>query len=215
VLASSLTQRENIAQLYRTGLSAREIAEKTNTGIDAVYYTLRLLKVARRSHSENSKTRFARKPLSYHIKTSLSQSEELLKTASIMLYWAEGYKVGDMTTIDFANSDPAMALIFTKFLREICRVDETRIRAKLYCYDGQNVRLLTKFWSEYLSIPASQFTKPYVKAAANQGTRGPRMLHGLVHVRYCDKKLHRQILDWITEYQQLCVGGGVVNRRGL
>jgi predicted DNA-binding protein YlxM (UPF0122 family) len=123
VLASSLTQRENIAQLYRTGLSAREIAEKTNTGIDAVYYTLRLLKVARRSHSENSKTRFARKPLSYHIKTSLSQSEELLKTASIMLYWAEGYKVGDMTTIDFANSDPAMALIFTKFLREICRVD--------------------------------------------------------------------------------------------
>lgn len=132
-----------------------------------------------------------------------------------MLYWAEGYKAGKQTAIDFANSDPDMAAVFVRFLREICGVESKKVRCSLYCYEGQDIDALTAYWSRLLGVPLPQFTKPYIKRAAAPGPRGPRMTHGLVHVRYCDKKLLRQILDWIDEYRRESVGGGVVNRTTL
>lgn len=119
---------------------------------------------------------------------------------AIMLYWAEGYKAGK-GTVDFANSDPDMVVIFGKFLSEICRVDKERIRLHLYAYEGQNIKNLKKFWANMLGLSKQAFVKPYIKKAATPGPRGPRMLHGLVHVRYSDKKLFEQIIRWIDEYR--------------
>lgn len=199
VAALSQKQQEEAARLYRRGLSAQQVADHFGVSIHAAYYTLRKLKVPRRSAQETNKIRFEAKPLSYSLKTQLTEEEEQLKMAAIMLYWAEGYKVGSHA-IDFANSDPKMALIFRHFLSEICHVDEKRIRGHLYCYEGQDVKALTRYWSQLLSIPEKQFIKPYIKKAASPGPRGPRMLHGLVHIVYCDVKLLRQILAWIEEY---------------
>ncbi len=114
--------------------------------------------------------------------------------------------VQESNTIDFANSDPGMAVIFIKFLRDICGVTEDRIRCSLYCYEGQDIPALTTFWSTLLDVPENRFTKPYIKKG-DTGVRGPRMIHGLVHVRYCDKKLLSQVLQWIQEYCAKCVGG--------
>ncbi len=199
VAALSPKQQQEAARLYRTGLSAQQVADHFGVSIHAAYYTLRSLDVPRRSAQETNSIRFEAKPLSYNLKTKLSKIEERLKEAAIMLYWAEGYKVG-AHSIDFANSDPKMALIFRRFLSEICRVDEKRVRGHLYCYEGQDIKALTRYWSQLLSIPEQQFIKPYVKKAASPGPRGPRMLHGLVHIVYCDTKLLRQILTWIEEY---------------
>ncbi len=204
----SAGQRIQAANLYRSGLSVQQVADHFGVTLDATFYALRKLGVPRRTAQESNRIRFENKPLSYSIKDYLTQEEEDLKLAAVMLYWAEGYKVGK--TIDFTNSDPDMVIIFRRFLREICRVDESRIRASLYCYEGQDIESLHVFWSELLGIPRSQFIKPYIKAAA-PGPRGPRMIHGLVHVRYCDTKLLTQILRWIDEYRQKCVGGRVVN----
>lgn len=199
--ALSSKQQQRAARLYREGLSAQQIADHFGVSIHAAYYTLRKLKVPRRSIVEANQVRFEKKPLSYKLKDGLTKTEEALKSAAIVLYWAEGYKVGK-NTIDFANSDPEMALVFKRFLSTICRVDEKRIRGHIYCYEGQDVKALTHYWSRLLSIPEKQFIKPYVKKAANPGPRGPRMIHGLVHIVYCDTKLLKQILEWIDEYRQ-------------
>lgn len=199
--ALSSKQQLEAAKLYRGGLSAQQVANHFGVGIDAVFFTLRKLKEPRRSAKETNRIRFEAKPLSYNLKTKLSETEERLKEAAIMLYWAEGYKVG-AHSIDFANSDPKMALIFRRFLSKICRVDEKRIRGHIYCYEGQDVAALTHYWSQLLFIPEKQFIKPYIKKAASPGPRGPRMLHGLVHIVYCDTKLLRQMLAWIEEYSQ-------------
>jgi len=199
VAALTPKQQKEAARLYRNGLSAQQVADHFGVGLDASYYALRKQKVPRRTARESNRIRFEAKPLSYNLKTKLSKIEERLKEAAIMLYWAEGYKVG-AHSIDFANSDPKMALLFKRFLSKICRVDEKRIRGHLYCYEGQDIKVLTKYWSDLLSIPERQFIKPYVKKAAAPGPRGPRMLHGLVHIVYCDTKLLRQILTWIEEY---------------
>ncbi len=200
VAALSQKQQKEAARLYRGGLSAQQIANHFGVSIHASYYTLRKLKVSRRSVVEANRVRFEAKPLSYNLKTRLAPKEERLKMAAIMLYWAEGYKAGK-GTVDFANSDPDMVVIFWKFLSEICRVDKKRVRLHLYAYEGQDIKSLKRFWANLLKLSGQAFVKPYIKKAATPGPRGPRMIHGLVHVRYSDKKLFRQIIVWIDEYQ--------------
>ena len=198
--ALSRVRQQEAGRLYQSGLSAQQIADKLGVNLNATFYALRKQNIKRRSAKETNRLRFEAKPLSYQTKTRLTREEESLKQAAVMLYWAEGYKVSK-STIDFANSDPKMALIFMRFLTGICRVDKTRIRGHLYCYEGQDVAALTEYWSNLLSLPRGQFIKPYIKQAA-PGPRGPRMLHGLVHIVYCDKKLLLQLLTWIDEYAQ-------------
>lgn len=207
--ALSAEQRLDAVTMYRSGKSAQQIAAHFNVSIGAVYYALRKQDEPRRSHAEANGLAFESKASSYQIKPQLSQEDESLKLAAVMLYWAEGCKLGKQ--IDFTNSEPEMVLLFRRFLSEICGVDEQRIRCSIYCYEGQDIGKLTSFWSCFLRIPLTQFTKPYIKKAAVPGPRGPRMVYGLVHIRYCDKKLLRQILDWIEEYKLESVGGRVVN----
>jgi|SRR3989344_1574993 len=199
--ALSPKQQHEAARLYRSGLSAQQVADHFNISLDASYYALRRLKVKRRTAKETNSIRFEAKPLSYNLKTRLTKEEKQLKISAVMLYWAEGYKVG-RNTVDFANSDPDMVVIFWKFLSEICRVERKRVRLHLYAYEGQDIQNLIRFWCELLDLPKHHFIKPYIKKAATQGLRGPRMVHGLVHIRYCDTKLLRQILQWIEEYRQ-------------
>jgi predicted DNA-binding protein YlxM (UPF0122 family) len=199
--ALSKKQQKEAARLYWKGLSAQQIANHFDVSIHAVYYTLRRLKVPRRSPQETNKIRFEAKPLSYRLKTRLKKKEEELKMAAVMLYWAEGYKAGK-GTVDFANSDPDMVVIFWKFLSEICRVNKERVRLHLYAYEGQDIPGLKRFWAGLIGLSEQAFVKPYIKKAATPGPRGPRMLHGLVHIRYSDKKLFEQIIVWIDEYRE-------------
>lgn len=212
--ALSPDQQHSAISLYEGGMSAPMLAQYFAVSIDAIYYTLRHNNVPRRSPSQNSQIRFAAKPLSYELKEDLAEEDLRLKVAGVMLYWAEGYKAGERQ-VDFCNSDPDMMQLFRKFLSDICRVDETRLRAFIYCYEGQDIEALTSFWSERISIPREQFTKPYIKKQATPGPQGPRMIHGLVHIRYCDKKLLQQILSWIDEYRVECVGTQAVNEGTL
>jgi len=62
-----------------------------------------------------------------------------------MLYWAEGFQSEKAKMIDFANSKPEMISLFLKFLRQICGIDENRLRAYLYCYENQSPQKLIKF----------------------------------------------------------------------
>lgn len=197
----SSIQQDEAVRLYQSGLSAQQIADRFGVSIHATYYTLRKFNIPRRPANESNRIRFESKQLSFEIRTDLSPAEEELKLAAVMLYWAEGYKVGKQVTVDFANSNPYMAVIFRRFLSDICRIDEKRLRVHLYCYEGQNVAKLTRYWSQLLSIPVNQFTKPYIKHSSTSGSQGPRMIHGLAHICYSDKKLLRQILKWIEEYQ--------------
>ncbi len=211
----SLEKQQEAGRLYRSGLSAQQVADHFEVSLDATFYALRRLKVARRTSQQTNHLRFEAKPHSYRLKTKLTSEEERLKVAAIMLYWAEGYKIGK-GTVDFANSDPDMVLIFWKFLAEICGVDHSKIRLYLYAYEGQDVEKLIQYWCKFLGLPRKHFTKPYIKKATETvGPRGSRMIHGLVHIRYCDTKLLRQILVWIDEYRQKCVDGRVVNCTAL
>jgi hypothetical protein len=194
-------QLERVKKLYLgEKLSAKEIAQHLHVQLDAVYYFLRRHRVPRRSGSESSRIKFDKKASSYDIKKVLTVDEERLRLSAVLLYWCEGYKTEKSSGVDFANSDLHMVLLFLRFLREVCRVDETRIKVLLYCHDESAIEKLVHYWSDNLYIPKGQFTKPYVMQSHNLEKKH-KMPYGLVHIRYYDKKLLWQILEWIEEYK--------------
>jgi hypothetical protein len=153
-------------------------------------------KIPRRSYSEASYLIHKDKPR-FQIKSMLTDAEEKLRIAGIMLYWAEGTLKG--STVDFANSDPRMVKLFLKFLRKICGIREERLRLYLYTYSYLDLNEVKAFWHGATKIPLSQFTKPYIrKGHPNLSKR--KLPHGLVHIRYNDKRLLQTIDAWIQEY---------------
>lgn len=187
-----------VRQLYsEQSKSAREISEQLEVSIDAVYYFLRRHKIPRRTATEQNSLRFKRQPLSFTIKNKLSHFDQELFIAGVMLYWGEGSKWKGETTVDFANSDPQMVVVFVNFLRQICGVNEKRLRCYFYCYQNQNIEKIIRFWSRTTGIPVDQFTKPYVRKDYRPSKVG-KMPYGLIHIRYSDKKLLDMLREWIV-----------------
>jgi hypothetical protein len=192
---------KQIKSLYNEGYSLREIGEKLGYSIHAVFYFFRKQEIKRRSARETNSFIYQRKPTSFKVKESLSPEEEILKTAGIMLYWAEGSKYKGESKIDFANSDPKMISLFMVFLRNICGVEETKLRVYTYCFVNQDINELLSFWSNLTNIPKEQFTKPYVRQEFKESKKD-KMKYGLIHIRYNDKKLFLLIMDWIKQFTE-------------
>jgi hypothetical protein len=181
-----------IRDLYhKDKLSTHEVAEKLGISQWRVISLMRRKNIPRRTSSESNHILFLRKPLSYNKKEKLPLSEKFLHKAALMLYWAEGSKKGKHS-VDLANSDEKLILVFLKALRRIYRVDEKKLRVFLYCYANQSAVKLTRYWSRLLQIPKSQFIKPYIRRDFREEKRDV-MPNGLVHIRYCDKRLLEQI----------------------
>jgi len=192
---------QTIQSLYQVSkLSAPQISQKTGYSLNAIYYTMRKYSIQRRNPSDHNKITFDRKPLSFKVKNQLNQTEEKLRLTGSLLYWCEGYKTKKSKGIDFANSDVEMIICFVKFLRNICGVNEKRLRVLLYCHSSSNVDVLITHWSAATNIPKNQFTKPYVVKTSALDKKD-KMPYGLVHIRYADKKLLQLIMSWIEEYK--------------
>jgi len=195
---------EQVKELYyQKGHSARQVGEFLGRSTSNIYKFMKRQGLARRSAAETNNVAYTKQEPSFVLKKHLTQEEEKLKVAGIMLYWAEGYKnLGKKVrggTIDLGNSDPKMIQLFLKFLREICGVDESRLRIRLYCYANQNIDSLKDYWSTITIIPLKQFTKPYIREDFSPD-KIDKMKYGLAHIVYSDKKLFYQIKNWIEQY---------------
>jgi len=195
---------ENISKVkdlyYKEGLSVQDVANKLNVSIDAVFYCMRKNGWARRKSCESNSLKFEKAKPSFKPKKIGNEKLRTLKAIGTMLYWGEGSKAGTMT-VDFANSDKDMIILFLKFLREICGVDETRLRVYPYFYANQKINQNIKFWCNITKISKKQFTKPFIREDYDEN-KIHKMPYGLIHIRYSDKKLLKLIKDWINEYKE-------------
>lgn len=174
-----------------------EIADKLGISFWGLYNFMDKYNIARRTRSEAMYLSNRLKP-KFRIRSNLSITEEKLKVAGIMLYWAEGTLRGK--TVDFVNSNSQMIQIFLKFLREICGANEKRLRIYLYAYSHHNLKELKIYWHNITKIPLSQFTKPYIRNG-NPKVSNRKLPYGLIHIRYNDKRLLELIKSWIEEYK--------------
>lgn len=184
-------QECQVKELYQGGLTGPEISLRINVSVKQVYDSLRRQNIPRKSIVEQNRLRFRRSPLSFNFKEKLSLKERDLLVAGLMLYYGEGAKAGH--TVDFANSDPMLLGLFLKFLKDICGIDEKKLRFYLYCFSDQKSKALIQFWCSHLGVESGQFTKPYIRSTLNRGKR--TMTNGVLHIRYSDKRLLEKILS--------------------
>ncbi|TSC86501.1 MAG: hypothetical protein G01um10148_487 [Parcubacteria group bacterium Gr01-1014_8] len=189
----------------------QQVADKNGVSIDVITYILRKSKVPRRSFIDANRIAFESKKPSFALRNQNSDSSKELDLIGAMLYWAEGYKRNTASGIDFANSDPDMALLFWRFLKHRYKLDLKRLYFSVYHYDDQHLSALVKFWKHKLGISEELFRHSYMKGNSNPNAR--KLPYGVLHIRYMDKKLLRDVLTLIESYKlRFCVGGGVVNR---
>jgi len=194
----SKKQFNQIKKLYNSGKSINCISQELGYTVNALTYFFRKNNLIRRNRTETNAIRFKNKQPSFNLKSRLTKKDELLKIVGIMLYWGEGSKWKGEKIVDFANSDPEMIKVFINFLRKICGIDEKKIRIYLYCHEEREVQKLKKYWSNLTNVSTEQFTKPYINTRYNPAKRG-KMKHGLIHIRYYDKKLLDLLLNWIEK----------------
>lgn len=183
---------------YEELLSMSQVARRLGVSLEAVVYFMRRKGLNRRSALEANNNLFRQKVPSFKIRRNSSFLAKELEIAGVMLYWAEGYKSKNADWVDLANSDPKMIKVFMNFLRKIYEVDERKFRVLLYCYADQDVRKLINFWSGLTGVPSRQFIKPYIRKDFKKN--GRKMEHGMIHIRYIDKKLLLDIKDRIGKY---------------
>lgn len=192
-----------ICEMYISGYSIALTSEKLNIPPSTIVYHLIKENISRRNLSEagylSHLHRFGRKPVI--IKNNLTPEEETLKIAGSMLYWAEGYKKNNYSSVSFSNSDPKMIKVFLRFLRLVCGVQEKRLRALLFLFKDQDELSLKQYWSKITKIPTNQFNASYVKSSKTDiGSYKRKSKYGTLLLRYSDKKLLKQILSWIEQY---------------
>ena len=90
-------------------------------------------------------------------------SKRELFIAGVALYWAEGFKNKYEHRLGFCNSDPLMMKFYVRWL-EACldiKKDQLVARVTLNKSYEPKIKEIEKYWSEFLDISLSQFTKPF------------------------------------------------------
>ncbi|MCX5698750.1 MAG: hypothetical protein NTX01_03530 [Candidatus Omnitrophica bacterium] len=189
---------DKIRDLYwNRQYNINQVAKRLGVSFWSLYGFMDKNNIQRRLPAEANYVVSRDKP-QFKIKENLNFTEEKLKIAGIMLYWAEGTLKGQ--TVDFVNSNPDMIRIFLKFLRQVCGVDNRRLRLYLYTYPYLDLENTKNYWKNVAGIPLNQFTKPYVRKG-NLNLSNRKLPYGLVHIRYNDKKLLIVIKSWIENYK--------------
>ncbi len=110
----------------------------------------------------------------------LSTNVENLAQIGATLYWAEGYKrlkiMGGKERmghkISFVNSDAEMISVFIRFLREILKIPEEKIRPSMRLYAHINEKEAQRYWMRATQLPHENFYKTtYLISGASKGIR--------------------------------------------
>ena len=194
---------EQVRNLYcNKQYSVNDVAKKMGVSIDAVFYCMRKNGIERRKNNETNAIKYQKAATSFRLKKINSEELRTLKVIGVMLYWGEGGKSDTMSGIDFANSDRDMIIMFLKFLRQICGIDEKRLRVYSYFYSNQDADKNIDYWSKLTKISKQQFTRPYIRKDFREDKKD-KMPYGLIHIRYNDKKLLALVKSWIDEYKKI------------
>lgn len=195
-----IINNKEIKNLYLSGMSVKQISDFLDISSSKIRHSLDMQFVPRRNHIDASRmlyiTKFGKKQFS--LKGNLLPKEENLRIAGIMLYWGEGTKSGN--SVVFTNSDPDMVILFLRFLRVICGIDEGRLRLLLHLYSDQNEEDMKLFWSKATNIPLDQFSKTYIHEK-KKGVYKKISKYGTISLRYSDKELLKTINNWLKEYK--------------
>lgn len=130
-------------------------------------------------------------------------SERDLWMLGIGLYLGEGSKSYEIIRV--INSDPRIIKLAIKWFKSACKIRNENISLRLHLYPDNDLKLSTKYWSEQINLPVSQFKKVQIDQRANKSDKKKNKLpFGTAHLTIISKgnpdfgvKLHRKIIGWL------------------
>ncbi len=117
------------------------------------------------------------------------------------LYWGEGSKADyswSSKSIIFTNSDPSMISVFMRFIREIWKIDEQRIRAGIHIYSNIDPCEAKKYWADITKLPTDRFYIVNQVSKASQNKRPINLLpYGTAVIKINNRKYFYKIKGMI------------------
>jgi hypothetical protein len=131
-------------------------------------------------------------------------SKKGLAIVGASLYICEGTKArvdrrrnSKLFAIELTNKDPRIIIVFLRFLREIIKAEETRVKAQLFIYPDHDKKKLEMYWSNLTKIPINRFNKT-IKLRQKNLKYKPNPL-GTLKIRYYHKGHFLKIQGIINE----------------
>jgi hypothetical protein len=120
----------------------------------------------------------------------------MFKLLGVIAYWAEGSKTKD-GLIKFTNTDPRFIQFAIKWLREICKVPEEKLRLHIRIHSDINRKKSENYWSSITGIPRNRCYKTTLKNSDSNGKRFRKLSNGVASIIVCDSNLFHKIMGWI------------------
>jgi hypothetical protein len=194
-----VTEQNKARDLRAQGLTLLEIAEKLGVSKSSVSLWVRDIEIPPRKRRPTHRT--GTHPFQLAKLAEIEEcnalgverigtlSEEAFLAAGVTLYAGEGAK----RQLLFANTNPEMIAFFCAWLRRFFKIEEPRLRVRVYLHDGLDLEEAEAFWSGVTGIPRAQFRAPY-RAVADATMRTTKHEYGCAYVAYHCVHTHRQIM---------------------
>lgn len=194
-----MINKELLYNLYcNERLSMVQVADKLRIKPSKVEYWLKKYNIPRRSRSESAYIKQNPNGDPFKIKKKLNSRDKELLVIGLMLYWTEGSKT-NKSLLQLANLDHRMLQLFLKFLREICRIDEARLRLYVRLYKTFNKKIAKIYWSRLLNIPEKQVSiYPHTDKRSKANKQWSK--YGIATLQFSNTKLKKWLDGKIESY---------------
>jgi len=136
----------------------------------------------------------------FHLKSELSGEEKELKSLGLGLYWGEGDKSPNNTSVRLSNTDLFLLKKFREFLRKIYNVKEEKIKYGLILFNDVRENIAVNYWKKHLGIKRKQLGKVTIVPPQGKGTYKRKSKYGVLIIIFSNKKLKEQILNDIKNF---------------
>lgn len=214
----TISTKENSVRLRKQGKSYNEICKLLNVPKSTLSNWLKDLPLSKNIKNKNivkAKLIWSKNITDFNNKRARRyqiESKEIIKKYSnkvpkidrnilfwigLSLFWAEGGK-REKWMVRFTNSDPYMIKIIMRFFREICHVEEKRIRLCIHLHPNIEDKRARKYWSKITGMPIDSFWKSQKHISKSSLGKRPknRLPYGTLHVIILDSNLVKKIRGW-------------------
>lgn len=143
---------DNSGNIWVNDIMTKELFEKLQAG-------------RKRYQAERTKIRLAFESNIFNegVKEVGKLSKRELFLVGVALYWAEGFKHKDESSLGLATMDVNMAKIYIRWLKECLNIENDRLRFRVTAniHYSEKIREMERYWADSLRVNLDQFVEPF------------------------------------------------------
>ncbi len=174
--------------------SLSEISNLLGFKTHKVIYWMDKYGISRRERSEANYIKVNPDGEPFNIKKRLTRNEIKLKYLALGLYWGEGGKTVKHN-VTVVNSDFGVVKQFKRYLIEICRVREDKIKYYLQTFKDNDIKIAKMYWSKHLSIDPNIISTCRPLRSMGKGTYKKISNYGVMNISFFNIHLKTYIIN--------------------